>query len=210
MDMLAAMPDVGASSTPTPAPLPSEEVARAREAELVARCLQGDLHAFEAIYRQHSIALFSLALRMLGNQSDAEDLLQEIFLNAYRKLGSYQGRSALGTWLYRLAVNRCLDHLRSGASQKQSITWSLEEQANLDPSAPADGTTERLDLERAIVQLPHSYRAAFVLYDIEGFGHREVANILGVAEGTSKSLVHKARLKLRELLRSSRQESGNE
>ncbi len=136
--------------------------------------------------------------------------LQEIFLQAYSKLPSFEGRAAFGTWLYRLAVNRCLDHLRSGAAQRQSVTRSLDDSAGLSPSTPPEPTTARLDLENAILQLPQSYRAAFLLYDVEGFGHREVADILGVAEGTSKSLVHKARLKLRELLGKSRREKSGD
>jgi RNA polymerase sigma-70 factor (ECF subfamily) len=145
---------------------------------------------------------------MVGNRAEAEDLLQEIFLQAYNKLSSFEGRAAFGTWLYRLAVNRCLDHLRSAASQRQSLTKSFEESP--EPLAVHETTWRRLDLERAILQLPHSYRSAFLLYDVEGLGHREVADILGVAEGTSKSLVHKARLKLRGLLGASQQEKSHE
>jgi len=156
------------------------------------------MDAFQTIYRRHSAGVYNLVFRMVGNLTEAEDLVQEVFLQVYNKLSSYQGRAALGTWLHRLAVNRCLDHLRSGASQKQSLTKSFEENRHLVP-APRK-TWHRLDLEKAIVQLPHSYQAAFVLHDVEGWGHREVAEMLGVAEGTSKSLVHKARLKLRELL----------
>ena len=184
--------------------------ARAEEATLVARCQSGDMEAFEAIYRRHSSAMYNLAFCMVGNLTEAEDLLQEIFLQAYKKLPSYEGRAAFGTWLYRLAVNRCLDHLRSGAAHRQSVTKSLDESAGFSPSATPESTSARLDLENAIVQLPHSYRSAFLLYDVQGFGHREVADILGVAEGTSKSLVHKATLKLRELLGKSQREKSGE
>ena len=182
--------------------------ARAEEANLVARCREGDLDAFETIYRRHSPSLYNLAFRMVGDRAEAEDLLQEIFLQAHNKLSSFEGRAAFGTWLYRLAVNRCLDHLRSAASQRQSLTKSFEESP--EPATLPETTWHRLDLERAILQLPHSYRSAFLLYDVEGLGHREVADILGVAEGTSKSLVHKARLKLRELLGASQQEKSHE
>jgi RNA polymerase sigma-70 factor (ECF subfamily) len=135
---------------------------------------------------------------MVGDKAEAEDLLQEIFLQAHSKLPSFEGRSTFGTWLYRLAVNRCLDHLRSAASRRQALTRSFDESPEF--LAARETTVHRLDLERAILQLPHSYRSAFLLHDVEGLGHREVADILGVAEGTSKALVHKARLKLRELL----------
>ena len=158
------------------------------------------MSAFEAIYQRHSTSMYNLAYRMVGNPSDAEDLLQEIFLLAFNKLSSYQGQSALGTWLYRVATNRCLDHLRSRAKRYQTMTDSLDEKESLTPSAVKDTPAERVDLERSIAQLPDSYRAAFLLYDVEGFDHKEVAHILGVAEGTSKSLVHKARLKIRDTL----------
>lgn len=174
---------------------------RAEEQDLVARCRKGDWGAFETIYRRHSTSLYNLAYRMVGNPTDAEDLLQEVFLLVYNKLESFQGQAALGTWLYRIATNRCLDHLRSRAKRNQSKTDSLDQgYERADVATPKETTTERMDLDRCIAKLPDSYRAAFLLYDVQGFEHREVANILGVAEGTSKSLVHKARLKIRECL----------
>src|SRR3982750_2258717 len=102
--------------------------ARAAELQLVERCRRGELGAFEEVYRQHSGRLYSLAMRMLGNPADAEDLLQEIFLAAHRKLESFRGESALGTWLYRLATNLCLDHLRSRAARSGQITDALDDE----------------------------------------------------------------------------------
>jgi RNA polymerase sigma-70 factor (ECF subfamily) len=172
--------------------------------ELVARHREGDLDAFGEIYRRHAGRLYSLAYRMVGNAGDAEDLLQEIFLQAHRKLGSFKGESALVTWLYRLAMNHCLDHLRSKAKRMSLATGSLDADEATPPAAPAGAvelTVSRLDLERAIAGLPEGCRAAFLLHDVEGFEHREVAGLLGIAEGTSKSQVHKARLRLREALR---------
>jgi len=203
--MLVTMADFGHIPGPARDPQVWDEwQSRADEAHLVARCQEGDLAAFETIYRRHSAGVFSLAVRMVGDRAEAEDLLQEIFLQAHSKLPSFEGRSTFGTWLYRLAVNRCLDHLRSAASRRQALTKSIDE--GREPLAADETTAHRLDLERAILQLSPSYRSAFLLHDVEGLGHREVAEILGVAEGTSKALVHKARLKLRELLRGSRQE----
>jgi RNA polymerase sigma-70 factor (ECF subfamily) len=144
-----------------------------------------------------------VALRLVGNAADAEDLLQEIFLAAHRKLDTFRGESALGTWLYRLATNLCLDHLRSRSGRSRQVTDALDDEAGLmDTSSVtlAEQTVTRMDLERALARLPEGCRAAFVLHDIEGLEHREVAEVLGVAEGTSKSQVHKARLKLRVLL----------
>ncbi len=176
---------------------------RAGDLALVERCRTGDVAAFEEIYRAHSPRLYSLALRMLGNPADAEDLLQEIFLSAHRKLEGFRGEAALGTWLYRLATNQCLDYLRSRAAKTNQVTGTIDDEIGLSDAGSrsiAERTVAKMDLERALAQLPEGARAAFVLHDIEGLEHREVADVLGVAEGTSKSQVHKARLKLRALL----------
>lgn len=174
------------------------------ELDLVERCRRGELGAFETLYRQHSGRLFSLAVRMLGNPADAEDLLQEIFLTAHRKLESFRGDSALGTWLYRLAMNQILDHVRSRAARTGQMTDGLDDATLLADASGhrlADRAIARIDLERALAELPEGCRAAFVLHDVEGLEHREVSEVLGIAEGTSKSQVHKARLRLRGLLR---------
>jgi RNA polymerase sigma-70 factor (ECF subfamily) len=174
------------------------------ELDLVDRCRRGELGAFETLYRQHSGRLFSLAVRMLGNPADAEDLLQEIFLSAHRKLESFRGESALGTWLYRLAMNQILDHVRSRAARTGQMTDGLDDATALADASGhrlADRAITRIDLERALVELPEGCRAAFLLHDVEGLEHREVSEVLGIAEGTSKSQVHKARLRLRGLLR---------
>jgi RNA polymerase sigma-70 factor (ECF subfamily) len=171
--------------------------------ELAARCRAGDADAFAELYRQHSRRLFNLVLRMTGSAEDAEDLLQEVFLQAHRKLASFRGDSTLGTWLYRLAMNHCLDHLRGRRAKMDRSTESLDADDAFEPPAhsPVVPTAvSRIDLERAIAALSAGYRAAFLLHDVEGFEHREVAAILGVSEGTSKSQVHKARLRLRAML----------
>jgi RNA polymerase sigma-70 factor (ECF subfamily) len=171
------------------------------EAELVERCRRGEPGAFEELYRQHAPRIYGLVCRMTGSASDGEDLLQEVFLLVHRKLGSFKGESSLGTWIYRLATNNCLDFLRSRQHrQQQRTTETLDDVLPTRSGATAPFRVDRLDLERAILQLPPGYRAAFVLHDVEGFDHAEVAAQLGIAEGTSKSQVHKARLKIRELL----------
>lgn len=170
---------------------------RREDSTLVEKVRAGEPDAFETLYRRHSSAIFGLALRMVRNRADAEDLLQEIFLHAYDRLSSFEGRSAFGTWLYRLGVNRCLDHLRSRGAKEQSRNEPLDPaQAGAGAGPGARG----IELERAIVELPPSSRAAFLLHDVVGFDHKEVGEILGVAAGTSKSLVHRARTKLREML----------
>jgi RNA polymerase sigma-70 factor (ECF subfamily) len=179
------------------------EETRSVDAELVARMKAGDLAAFEDVYRQHGRRLYNLGLRMLGQPADAEDALQDVFLQAFRKLGSFKGDSALGTWLYRLAMNLYLDRLRSRGAREDRATDRLEIAGpgtawERDPGV--EMAVSRIDLERAMAELPAGYRAAFVLHDVEGFEHREVGAILGISEGTSKSQVHKARLRLRQLL----------
>jgi RNA polymerase sigma-70 factor (ECF subfamily) len=176
---------------------------RTADLELAARCRAGDAGAFEELYRQHARRLFSLVVRMIGSVDDAEDLLQEVFLQAHRKLSGFRGDSALGTWLYRLTMNHCLDHLRARQVRMNRATESLDEEGAEEPIAPAPvvpAAVSRLDLERAIKMLPAGARAAFLLHDVEGFEHREIAQILGISEGTSKSQVHKARMKLRMIL----------
>ncbi|HKC55951.1 MAG TPA: RNA polymerase sigma factor [Vicinamibacterales bacterium] len=177
---------------------------RTADLELAARCRAGDADAFEELYRQHARRLFSLVVRMIGSVEDAEDLLQEVFLQAHRKLAGFRGESTLGTWLYRLTMNHCLDHLRGRQAKMSRATDSLDDEGTVEPMAPAPAVpaaVSRMDLEKAIGALPPGSRAAFLLHDVEGFEHREIAGILGVSEGTSKSQVHKARLKLRAMLR---------
>jgi RNA polymerase sigma-70 factor (ECF subfamily) len=157
--------------------------------------------AFEELYRAHASRLYNVACRLLGSPADAEDLVQEAFLQAHRKLDTFRGDAALGTWLHRLLVNLGLDYLRSRAGRTAALTSGMDD-VNYVPSARPDTVAERLDLDHAIARLPEGSRAAFVLHDVEGLDHREVAAVLGVSEGTSKSQVHKARLRLREMLKS--------
>jgi RNA polymerase sigma-70 factor (ECF subfamily) len=178
-------------------PFPSKET----DVDLVDRCRAGDVEAFETVYRQHAARIYSLACRMAGSPEDGEDLLQEIFLQAYRKLGSYKGDAAFGTWLYRLALNHCLDYVRSRQAKMNRLTETLDADTSFRPLARRETPIARVDLERALERLPDGCREAFVLHEVEGFDHKEVAAMLGIAEGTSKSQVFKARAKLRALLR---------
>jgi RNA polymerase sigma-70 factor (ECF subfamily) len=192
----------GQREQPSPSSKPPGDV-RTADLELAARCRAGDAGAFEELYRQHARRLFNLVVRMIGSVDDAEDLLQEVFLQAHRKLSGFRGDSALGTWLYRLTMNHCLDHLRGRQARMNRATESLDDEGSDEPMAPAPAVpapVSRLDLERAIEMLPDGARAAFLLHDVEGFEHREIAQILGISEGTSKSQVHKARMKLRAFL----------
>jgi len=168
---------------------------------LAERCRHGEPDAFEELYRRYAPRLFGLVYRLVG-PSEAEDLLQEVFLSAHRKMSLYKGEAALGTWLFRLATNLCLDYLRSKRARLTMLTDTMDEEpgAPAAASGPVLGVVDRLDLERAIARLPGGSRAVFVLHDVEGCEHRDVAQQLGITEGTSKSQLHKARMRLRALL----------
>jgi RNA polymerase sigma-70 factor (ECF subfamily) len=175
---------------------------------LAARCRAGDRDACEELYRRHAPRVLGLARRMIGSAEDAEDAVQDVFLAVFRKLDSFRGESTLATWLYRLAMNVCLDRLRSRGTRERKVTDAFD--ADDAAHAPAPQPQGRLspgaaiDLERAIAALPDAARAAFLLHDVEGFDHQEVGAMLGIAEGTSKSQVHKARLRIRAFLHQTR------
>ncbi len=170
------------------------------DAELVARCRAGNSDAFEALYREHSPRLYALARRMTGSPQESEDLLQEIFLQVHRKLDSYRGDAALGTWLYRLAIRQCLDFLRSRQGRMAAASRPLDDEGTHVP-ATRETPVVRIDIERAVARLPQGYRTAFVLHDVEGLEHKQIGELLGVSENTSKTQVFKARMKLRAMLR---------
>ena len=177
------------------------ESADSASPDLVVRCQAGDVEAFAEVYTRYASRIFSLATRMSGSTQTGEDLLQEIFLQAYRKIGGFKGDAALGTWLYRLALNHCLDFVRSRHAKMDKLTDAIDADGyGASPVAVRDTPVERIDLERALQQLPAGCREVFVLHDIEGYEHKEIAAMLGIAEGTSKSQVFKARMKLRALL----------
>ena len=179
--------------------------------ELAQASAAGDEVAFETIYRTHFRRVYSLCLRMLGNPTDAEDVTQDVFIQLYRKIGSFQGDSALSTWLYRMTVNTVLMYLRhkQRKHKEQAVEdESLQSLAEVDQFKHRDevSLTDRIALERAIAQLPAGYRSVLVLHDIEGYEHEEIGQMLGISVGTSKSQLHKARLKLRKLILGKRRE----
>ena len=165
---------------------------------------QGDMTAFEELYQRHNRRVYSVCLRMTHNVSEAEDLTQEAFIQLFRKIGSFRGDSAFTTWLHRLTVNQVLMHFRKSSVKLERTTEEGE-----TPVQIVHGTEnpnrmpvlDRINLDHAIRQLPPGYHKVFVLHDVEGYEHEEIAKMLGVAVGTSKSQLHKARMKLRGLLR---------
>lgn len=174
------------------------------EYELTRRIADGDMQAFEELYQRYHRRIYTLCLRMTGNTAEAEDLTQEIFIHIYRKIGSFRGDSALMTWLHRLTVNKVLMHFRKSSVRRETTTKDGE---TPEPSAKGRETpsqqlaVDRLALDKAIAQLAPGYRAVFILHDVEGYEHTEIARARGIAIGTSKSQLHKARLRLRELMK---------
>jgi RNA polymerase sigma-70 factor (ECF subfamily) len=166
--------------------------------------IRGDLPPFEELFKLHHRRVYAVCMRMTGNAAEAEDLSQEVFVQIFRKLDTFRGESAFTTWLHRLTVNHVLMHFRKNRSRKEQLTedGELPEQAikagNVIRNFPI---LDRLALDEAIVKLAPGYRAVFILHDVEGLQHIEIANILGCSVGTCKSQLHKARLKLRRLLR---------
>jgi len=185
------------------------------EARAIERAKHGDAEAFQALYDRHKRRVYSLCLRMTANTAEAEDLTQEAFLQLYRKIATFRGESAFSTWLHRLSVNVVLMHLR----KKSLPAVSLEEttQGGEDDAPKKDfgsddlalaGSIDRLELQKAVDELPPCYRTIFVLHDVEGYEHNEIAGIIGCSIGNSKSQLHKARMKLRDMLKAHRAEKA--
>lgn len=179
-------------------------VFRSSDHELAQRAASGDMPAFEQIYQKHNRRVYSLCLRMTQNPPEAEDLTQEVFIQLFRKLGSFRGDSAFTTWLHRLTVNQVLMHFRKRSVRDEKTTEDGETPDQVLPGSenPLNmPIVNRLALNKAIAQLPNGYRTVFILHDVEGYEHEEIGRILKVSIGTSKSQLHKARMKLRILLR---------
>lgn len=181
--------------------------AQVTEAEVVRKAQAGDVTCFETLYARHKRRIFSLCLRMTGNHAQAEDLTQESFLQLYRKIASFRGESAFSTWLHRLSVNIVLMTFRKKGIAEVSLEQTLgpqQEEESIKEVATRDdvlhGSIDRLTLEKAITGLPPGYRIIFVLHDIEGYEHNEIAEMMSCSLGNSKSQLHKARMKLRTLL----------
>jgi RNA polymerase sigma-70 factor, ECF subfamily len=179
------------------------------EAEAIRRAQAGDPAVYEYLYRLHSRRVYALCLRMVKDTAEAEDLTQEAFLLLFRKIHTFRGESAFSTWLHRLAVNLVLMRLRKkslpvfsiGAIPDDDQTTPLRSLELGAPDLILEGVIDRINLQRCIQQLPAGFRKVFVLHDIQGYRHREIANLLGRSVGDSKSQLHKARKRLRESLR---------
>ncbi len=177
--------------------------------ETIRLAQRGDAAAFESLYQAHSRRVYALCLRMARNPAEAEDLTQEAFLQMYRKIQTFRGDASFSTWLHRVTVNVVLMKLR----RKKRTEVPLEEGAERDEDSPSPrsefgqadlrliGSLDRINLQRAIGQLPPGFKSIFVLHDIQGYKHHEIGEILGCSAGNSKSQLHKARMRLRALLK---------
>jgi len=175
--------------------------------DVVKRAQQGDSDAFAALFHAHKARIYSVCLRMTNNAAEAEDLTQDAFLQVFRKITTFRGDSAFSTWLHRIAVNTVLMHFR-----KKSLSQvSLDEPFHNGNGAKVRreygtrdnhlaGCVDRVALASAIKELPHGYRTIFLLHEVEGYEHQEIAEMLGCSVGNSKSQLHKAKLRIRQLL----------
>lgn len=180
-------------------------------AELIARAQNGEEKAFEALFHQYKKRVYSLCLHVMGNTAEAEELTQDAFLQVFRKIHTFRGQSAFSTWLHRVSLNIVLMRKR----KKRILATPIEDnfrdeefdEPQMEYGAPdlaLTGSIDRVHLARAVAQLSPGYRRAFVLHDVQGYQHNEIAEMLGVSIGNSKSQLHKARVTLRKLLRKTR------
>jgi RNA polymerase sigma-70 factor (ECF subfamily) len=206
------------TTTSHPDSLQPIENEKLRDSEAVRRARDGDATAFEYLYRSHCRRVYAVCLRMVGNTTEAEDLTQETFLLLFRKIHTFRGESAFSTWLHRLLVNIVLMHLRKKSLPAVSIEAvpgpdGETASSSIDIATPdlfLEGSIDRINLGRCIAQLPVGYRTIFVLHDIQGYEHHEIAEMLGRSEGVSKSQLHRARKRLRELLHEIQREKYRE
>jgi RNA polymerase sigma-70 factor (ECF subfamily) len=167
--------------------------------DLVARAAAGDQTAFRDLYRQHAGRVYALCLRLTGDARDADERTQDVFVRLWDKIGSFRGDSAFSSWLHRLAVNVVLNEHRTTGRRERRVAPSEDPGAlEMNRGNPTEGLS--IDLERAIAELPEGAREVFVLFDIEGYGHADIAQLVGIAEGTSKAQLFRARRLLREKL----------
>jgi RNA polymerase sigma-70 factor (ECF subfamily) len=175
------------------------EEGRAREAQLIQRALEGDVAAFEQLYRENVGRVFALCYRLSSDPTLAEELTQDVFVRAWQKLGSFRGQSAFASWLYPLTVNVALTERRSRL-RRTSRVFGTEDPTVFEKPEGSPRPEAGFDLEKAMASLPPGARSVFVLHDVEGYKHEEIAELTGVATGTSKAQLHRARKLLREAL----------
>lgn len=186
---------------------PNSTDTRKSDAELIRMAKEGNPDAFALLFNTHKAKVYSICLRMTGNTAEAEDLTQDAFLQVFRKLASFRGDSALSTWLYRVTVNTVLMHFRKKGLRQISLDEPINRAAGPQKREHGtvdnrlSGSVDRIDLTRAMKELPTGYRTIFVLHEVNGYEHHEIAGLLKCSVGNSKSQLHKAKTRMRELLR---------
>jgi RNA polymerase sigma-70 factor (ECF subfamily) len=181
-------------------PNPAAVDAQSEDAALAAACRAGDLRAYERLYTMHGARMKNLARNLLGNPVDAEDAVQETFLKVHRRIAGFRGQSSFVTWTYRILINTCYDARRSRLRKKEVANDDSEESPALEPRAPGAHPTLRMALERALAELTQHQRDVFLLYEVEGFRHSEIAGMLEMTETASKNTLFQAKKSLRQML----------
>jgi RNA polymerase sigma-70 factor, ECF subfamily len=180
------------------------QAARAEDAALAAACQAGDLRAYERLYALHGARLKNLARNLLGNPVDAEDAVQDTFLKVQRSIASFRGQSSFVTWTFRILVNTCYDARRSRMRKKEVAADDREESPRPEPREPSAHPSLRIALERALAELTRHQRDVFLLYEVEGFRHAEIAAMLEITEAASKNTLFQAKKNLRSMLEAPR------
>jgi len=181
-------------------PKPAAEEALSEDASLAAGCRSGDLHAYERLYALHGARMKNLARNILGNPIDAEDAVQDTFLKVQRSIAGFRGQSSFVTWIYRILMNTCYDARRSRVRKKEVANDDSEETPHFEPRAPGAHPSLRMALERALAKLTQHQRNVFLLYEVEGFRHAEIAGMLKMTETASKNTLFQAKKNLRQIL----------
>jgi len=181
-------------------PSPAVVNALSEDAALAAACRSGDLRAYERLYAMHGARMKNLARNVLGNPIDAEDAVQETFLKVQRSIASFRGQSSFATWTYRILINTCYDARRSRLRKKEVANDDSEETPRHEPRAPGAHPALRMALERALAKLTRHQRDVFLLYEVEGFRHAEIARMLEMTEAASKNTLFQAKKNLRQML----------
>ena len=173
---------------------------KAAALDSIRRAQAGDVDAFELLYREHAGRIYALCLRLMaGDSTDATELMQDVFIRAWRRLATFRGDSAFSSWLHRLTVNTMLENAR-GDQRRIARVLPMDDTSRLAGAARSTGIDLKMDMEDAIASLPKGARIAFVLHDVEGYQHQEIAEQLSVSVGTVKAQLHRARRLLRERL----------
>jgi RNA polymerase sigma-70 factor (ECF subfamily) len=179
---------------------PSETAAPSEDAELAERCRVGDLGGYERLYALHGARMKNVARNLLGNPIDAEDAVQETFLKVQRSIAGFRGQSSFVTWTYRILINTCYDARRSRVRKKEVANDDGEDSPRPEPRAPGAHPSLRMALERALAGLTKHQRDVFLLYEVEGFHHAEIAEMLEITETASKNTLFQAKRNLRQVL----------